>query len=488
MIPALDLRGISKRFGPVHALDGADFVLQPGEVHALLGENGAGKSTLMNIAAGILKPDRGEIVVNGVVVRPGSPREAALHGVGMVHQHFSSVPAFTAAENIALAARWPMWSPRALRSRVATLARRTGLAIDPDAPSEAAPVVLRQRIEILKVLATESTILLFDEPTGTLAPPDALELLAVLRRLAASGSSVVLITHRLEEALAHADRVTVLRRGKPVFSGPARGLSSGELASHMLGKAVDTSPPPARTFVGHVPTVVLNQLSVPAYQGRGPGLREATLEVFPGEVVGIAAVEGSGQLELLRALAGLAKPDGGTIQVGNPVAFIPEDRTTEGLIQEFSLADNLMLGFGARAPWVHHGILDRDLCRRMTADIITAYHVQTTGPLAPAASLSGGNQQRFMLGRALALEPSVVLAEQPVRGLDVQAGRAVYGQLRSAATRGAAVLLHSSDLDELFTWCDRLIVLAGGRLLTPAPGSSREEIGWMMLGPGLRDR
>jgi general nucleoside transport system ATP-binding protein len=486
VIPALELRGISKRFGPVQALEGADFLLRPGEVHALLGENGAGKSTLMNIAAGLVKPDLGEVVVDGVTVRLGSPRDAARHGVGMVHQHFSSVPAFTAMENVALAARWPMGSPRVVRKRLEELIRRSGLAIDPDARTESLSVILRQRIEILKALATDASILLFDEPTGTLAPPDALDLLRVIRQLAGQGSAVVLITHRLDEALAHADRVTVLRRGRMVFTGPAQGLSGNELASYMLGHPPENVSPPVPAVVGSPPAVQADRLSIAAAGGRGPGIRDATFQIAPGEVVGLTAVEGSGQHELLRALAGLLEPKSGILHVQAPVSFIPEDRTTEGLIQEFSLADNMMLGFGAHAPWVRHGVLAPDLCERMTAELIEEYQVRSPSPLARAATLSGGNQQRFMLARALAQRPRVLLAEQPARGLDIQASRDIYQRLRKAADTGAAVLLHSNDLDELLAWCDRLMVLAGGYLQVVAPGTDRDAVGRLMLGSGSR--
>ncbi|MEP7327356.1 MAG: ATP-binding cassette domain-containing protein [Gemmatimonadota bacterium] len=485
MIPALELRGISKRFGPVQALEGADFVLRPGEVHALLGENGAGKSTLMHIASGHQRPDQGAVFIKGVQVRLGSPREAARHGIGMVHQHFSSIPAFTAMENIALAARWPMRSPREVRERVDAVTGRSGLAIDPEARTETLGVILRQRIEILKALATDATILLFDEPTGTLAPPDALDLLRVMRQLAGQGSAVVLITHRLDEALAHADWVTVLRRGRMVFTGSARGLTGDQLATYMLGHAPENLSPPLAAIGDSSPAVRADRLSIPPFGGRGPGLREATFEISPGEVVGLAAVEGSGQHELLRCLAGLMQRGSGELEVQAPVSFIPEDRTTEGLIQEFSLAENMMLGFGQRASWVRHGVIDPALCEQATEKLIREYQVRATGALAPAATLSGGNQQRFMLARALAQKPRVLLAEQPARGLDIQASRDVYQRLRAAAGAGAAVLLHSNDLDELLAWCDRLVVLAGGYLQVVPPGTSRDSIGRMMLGSGL---
>lgn len=484
MSAALELRGISRKFGSVQALEGADFILSRGEVHALLGENGAGKSTLMHIAAGMLAADQGTIAVDGIRVAPETPRDAARHGIAMVHQHFSSVPAFTAAENIALAGSWTVRSRRALHRRVMQLSERAGLPLVPGARTEGQSVVVRQRIEILKALATGARILLFDEPTGALAPADARELLLFIRRLADDGGSVVLITHRLDEALLHADRVTVLRRGRVVFTGMARDLDADQLTRHMLGHPAERPDRPEPRRRGTAPAIDAVDVTLTPTDARKGGVRRSSFRVFPGEVVGIAAVEGSGQQELLRILAGLIEPDSGTLRVDQPRVFVPEDRTTESLIQEFSLADNLVLGFGRRAPWIARGVLDADRARQFTQDLLQTFEVRSAGPLAPAATLSGGNQQRFVLGRALAQNPRVLLAEQPARGLDVAATQMVYQRLRNAARSGAAVLLYSNDLDELLAWCDRLLVMADGRLSEVAAGSDQETVGRLMLASG----
>lgn len=481
MTAALELRGIGKRFGSVQALEGADFILERGEVHALLGENGAGKSTLMHIAAGVLPADEGTIVIDGHPAAPRTPREAARYGIAMVHQHFSSVPAFTAAENIALAASWPVLSRRALHRRVVELSERVGLPIDPEARTEGQSVLTRQRIEILKALATGARVLLFDEPTGALAPTNARELLEFIRRLADGGGSVVLITHRLDEALLHADRVTVLRRGRVVFTGNARDLDADQLTRYMLGHPAERPDHPAPVERGSAAAIEAVGLTSTPANVRKAGVRNATFKVFPGEVVGIAAVEGSGQHELLRLLAGLLPPGSGTLRVDEPKAFVPEDRTTEALIQEFSLADNLVLGFGRKAPWVHGGVLDNGRARQFTEDLIEEFAVRSGGAMVPAATLSGGNQQRFILGRALAGKPRVLIAEEPARGLDIAAAQTVYRRLRDAARSRAAVLLYSNDLDELLTWCDRLLVMADGQVSEVPVGSDKETVGRMML-------
>jgi simple sugar transport system ATP-binding protein len=435
----------------------------------------------MRIAAGVLTADQGTITVDGSRIAPETPRQAARHGIAMVHQHFSSVPAFTAAENIALAASWPVLSRRALHRRVIQLSERVGLPLDPEARTEGQSVVVRQRIEILKALATGARILLFDEPTGALAPADARDLLVFIRRLADDGGSVVLITHRLDEALLYADRVTVLRRGRVVFTGMARDLDADQLTRHMLGHPAERPAPSELGWRGAVPAIEAAGVTLGRADARKAGVRSASFSVFPGEMVGIAAVEGSGQHELLRILAGLIAPDSGTLRVEEPGVFVPEDRTTEALIQEFSLADNLVLGFGRTAPWIHRGLLDADRSRQFTRDLLQGFEVKSAGPLAPAATLSGGNQQRFILGRALAQNPRVLLAEEPARGLDIAGAQMVYQRLRDAARSGAAVLLYSNDLDELLAWCDRLLVMADGRLSEVPAGSDQDTVGRMML-------
>lgn len=493
--PALELRAIDKHFGPVHALRGADFVLLSGELHALLGENGAGKSTLMHIAAGLVRPDAGEILVRGVPAAIRSPREARRQGIGMVHQHFTSVPALSVAENVALAAGWPV-RPRELRSRVEALMERVGLPLDPAAEAGTLPVALKQRLEILKALAADTSILLLDEPTGVLTPPEIDELFRVVRAFTASGGSAVLITHKLDEALRAADRVTVLRAGRVTLTGPAREQTAASLTAAMLGPGVVVPPAqPAPANLG--PRLVRAVgLVVQREDESAVAVRNAALEVRGGEVVGIAAVEGNGQRELLRAVAGLLPLVSGELEVAHPVAFIPEDRTTEGLIPELSLTDNVVLGLGRAAPWVHGMQLDWTAARRRTAELIGAFNIRAPGPDAPAASLSGGNQQRLVIARALERRPRVLVAENPTRGLDIQAAAAVWERLHAAAAEGTAVLVYSSDLDELLAEAHRLVVMANGALVPVPPGATRETIGALMLrgrgaargaGPGARD-
>jgi simple sugar transport system ATP-binding protein len=485
-MPALELVGIHKRFGSVQALHGADFTSLPGEVHALLGENGAGKTTLMLIAAGLLQPDRGTVRI-GDVGRPGlSPRTARRLGVGMVHQHFTSIPALTVAENVALAAGWPV-APGPLRRRVRDLAERSGLPLDPDERAERLSVGLRQRLEIVKALGADARILLLDEPTAVLAPPEVADLLRVVRRFTAEGGAVVLITHKLDEALAAADRITVLRRGQVVLTGRVAGQTAATVAAAMLGggelEADDArpgrTPSPAG---GGRPLVRLQGLDVARDGGFGVALRGASLSIGAGEIVGVAAVEGNGQRELLRAVAGRVHPLRGLREVAQPVAFVPEDRSTEGLIPEMTLTENLVLAASGSDPWLRGGTVDWRLARAHTAALLEEYAVAAQGPDALAGSLSGGNQQRVVIGRELARGPKVVVAENPTRGLDIRATAAIHGRLRRAAADGAAVLFHSSDLDEVLGLATRVLVASRGTLVEPPPDSTRDAIGALMLG------
>ena len=486
--PALELHGVVKRFGPVQALRGADFTLAPGEVHALLGENGAGKSTLMHVAYGLVRPDAGAMAVRGRTVLPRSPRDARRLGLGMVHQHFTSIPAFTVAENIALSAGWSV-RPKELRQRVLDLMGRVGLALDPDARAGTLTVAAKQRLEILKALAADATILLLDEPTAVLAPSDAEELLRVVREFAAGGGAAVLITHKLDEALRAADRVTALRAGRVTLTGPASAQTPDSLARAMIGSGapVHGGPRPAER-VERASLIRCEMLDLPREDGRGLALRGASLTVAAGELVGVAGVEGSGQRELLRTIAGLARPLRGRLEVAAPVAFVPEDRTTEGLIGELALTDNVVLGLGRGAAWVHRGRLDWKAARERTSFLIRQFGIRASGPDAPAGALSGGNQQKLMIARALELAPRVVVAENPTRGLDIHAADDVWQRLAAAATAGAAVLVYSSDLDEVLERADRAIVVAKGTVTAARAGAGKAELGAMMLGgqPGGR--
>jgi simple sugar transport system ATP-binding protein len=485
-MPALELRGIHRKFGSVHALRGADFTLLAGEVHALLGENGAGKTTLMLIAAGLVHPDAGMVSVDGVEHRNLSPRAARRLGIGMVHQHFTSVPAFTVAENVALSAGWPV-GPTELRRRVRETAERAGLPLDPDARVEGLSVALRQRLEIVKALAGDARILLLDEPTAVLAPGEVEDLLRVIRRFTAEGGSAVLITHKLDEALAAADRVTVLRRGQVVLTGSIPETNAAALASAMIGEgeseeSATPAAPAAREGKGTL--VRLEGMDVAREGGLGIALRGASLSAEPGEIVGIAAVEGNGQRELLRAIAGRVHPLRGLRRVAEPIAFIPEDRTTEGLIPEMTLTENVVLGSSEAEPWLRGRTVEWRVAEACTAALLEELAVSAPGPWVPAASLSGGNQQRVVVGRELSRRPSVVVAENPTRGLDIRATATIHARLRRAAAEGAAVVFHSSDLDEVIALATRIIVARRGMLVEAPPGATREELGALMLAGG----
>ena len=345
MAPALQLIGIQKRFGSVQALDGADFTLQAGEVHALLGENGAGKSTLMHIAYGLIRRDAGEIMLNGVPRKIGSPKQARQQGIGLVHQHFTSVPSLTVAENVALAAGWAV-VPSEIVNRTSLLSERVGLPLDPKQRAGRLSVTLKQRLEIVKALAGDARILLLDEPTAVLAPTEAEEILRVVRAFTDQGGSAVLITHKLDEALLAADQVTVLRRGKVTYAGPVAGQTVESLTQALIGSSSefthDFGP-----VIPHITTrrelIRLHAVELSRESGYGIALRQAEMAILSGEIVGIAAIEGSGQRELLRAIAGRIAPLRGRLDVAQPVAFIPEDRTSEGLIPDFDLTET--------SPW-----------------------------------------------------------------------------------------------------------------------------------------
>lgn len=458
----LHLSHISKRFGATIALDDVSFDVRAGEVHALLGENGAGKSTLMQIAAGLLAADRGEWQVEG--------------RVALVHQHFTAIPALTVGENIALAAGWRETGRRAERRAAAVIAR-LGLPLDPAARVESLSVQLRQRLEIVKALATDANVLLLDEPTAVLAPREVTELLALVRGIAARGGAVVLISHKLREVLEVADRITVLRRGVVTQTGPRAGETAGSLSEAMIGGELADSE--RRTANRERQTEVRESQKVRVHLSDAwlaPAGRGSPLAARGGEVIGIAAVEGNGQRALLRGIAGIEPMDG--ITVHGSVAFIPEDRTTEALIGEFTLAENLVLGTAdANRRWI-----DWESVNARTAELMTAYDVRAPGPTTPAAALSGGNQQKFVFARVLSGNPDVIVAEDPTRGLDVAATAAIHARLRAAADAGACVIVHSSDLDEVLLLADRLLVMADGRLTELPRDTPREVVGDAMLG------
>jgi ABC-type uncharacterized transport system ATPase subunit len=491
--PALALRGIRKRFGSVQALHGADFTLRPGELHALLGENGAGKSTLMRVAYGLVQPDAGEIEVAGTPRAITSPRTARALGIGMVHQHSTSVPAMTVAENVALASGWSV-HPRALRERVHRLAERMGLPLDPDARAGELGVSLKQRLEIVKALASDARILLLDEPTAVLAPGEADELLRVVRAFTDRGGSAVLITHKLDEALAAADRVTVLRRGAVVFAGSVAGQTPATLAAAMIGGGgVDFVVHPSDVAPGEcrddappigAPLVWLEDVEIGRETGDGSAVRQASLSIRAGEIVGIAGVEGNGQRELLRVVAGRIRPLRGRRAVAAAIGFVPEDRSTEGLIPGLTLTENVVLGSRPDDPWIRHGRIDWRTARARTAALLREFGIAAPSPEMQAAALSGGNQQRLLVARELARRPRVVVAENPTRGLDIRAAAGIHARLRAAASGGAAVLVYSSDLDEVLALAQRVLVAFRGVLIEVPAGAARARVGELMVTGG----
>lgn len=479
----LRLQDISKRFGPVVALNKVSFDVAPGEVHALLGENGAGKTTLTRIAFGMQRPDAGALELvdargeTTTIAGFSSPRDSRAAGIGMVHQHFTSIPAFTVGENIALAAGWRE-SGRAAELRAAQLIARLGLELTASEHVESLSVQLRQRLEIVQALASDARTLLLDEPTAALAPREVDELLAFVRAFVRDGGSVVLITHKLDEVLRVADRVTVLRRGEVTLNGSMTGQTPQSLATAMIGGEL---PRPLRTRAQARDVLVRASELVLERQGKGnePLVIVSTLELRGGEVVGVAAIEGNGQRELLRAIAGIddGRIIGGMLVVIGPVAFVPEDRTTEGLIPQFTLAENLQLGRASESRWW----LDWNVIGAEARQLIEANDVRAEGADALAASLSGGNQQKFVLARALAGAPRVIVAEDPTRGLDINATQAIHEKLRAAAAGGAAVIVHSSDLDEVLALADRRFVVARGRVRELPLDTPRDAVGDAML-------
>lgn len=486
----LAARGIGKRFGSVTALDDASLAVRAGEVHALLGENGAGKSTLTRILYGLDRPDRGTVLVDGTPCRFRSPVEARRAGIGMVHQHFTSVPAFTVAENIALArgVPAPRWRDGVVWNDPLVERLHEGLA--DRAPVESLGVGAKQRLEILKAVVAGQRILLLDEPTAVLTPVEVQDLLDWIRAFARAGGAVVFITHKLDEVMAVAECVTVLRRGRVVLAG-ALGepkFSAAGLARAMIGE--ETAREGVRTVPGRVeatsdaipgPVVVeARELSVGSrFIRRTEAIDCASFMVRAGEIVGIAAQEGSGERELLHAVAGLLPPRSGDLRVADPVALVPEDRSTEGVIPGMNLAENLLLGapdLGGPGQWIRW----RDVEHR-TEVVMQEFDVRAPGWEVPVETLSGGNQQKLVLARAMERHPRVLVVENPTRGLDLHATAAVHRRLRDAAREGVAVLVSSSDLDEVLELADRVLVVARGTV-REAVDRRPESIGTMMLG------
>lgn len=496
--PLLSLRGVAKRFGALAALADVDIDFHAGEVHAVLGENGAGKSTLMNAVYGLVRIDAGEMRLAGRPVRFQSTLDARRAGIGMVHQEFSLVEALTVRENLTLAlspAGRFLWDRNAIDRAARALAGRVGIELpDLDAVVGGEPVGVRQRVETLKALAGNTRLLILDEPTAVLTPAEAAQLFVVLQRLRAEGAAIALITHRLGEVMAVADRVTVMRRGRVVARRARHELDEAELARLMVGEL------PARPARSRCPQdgrdpARLRLRAVTA--GGARPLEKIDLEVGAGEILGIAGVDGNGQSELFELLVGLREPASGTIEVEGrqltrlePAAMtaagighIPPDRLRQGAIAPMSVADNLVLDAVLLRRLARGLFLPPESCRRIAADLVERYDIRTASLDAPAASLSGGNVQRLVVARALALEPRVLVAFNPTRGLDIAGAEAVHAAIDAAAARGTAVLLISTDLDEVLAMSDRLAVLARGRLSAPfAPPFPLERVALLMAG------
>ena len=495
----LELRGITKQFPGVLANDHIDLDLRSGEVHALLGENGAGKSTLMNILYGLYSPDEGEIEIKGEPVRIHSPKEAIESGIGMVHQHFMLIPVMTVAENIVLAAE-----PRqagifldyaAARRRVEELASAFNFAIDPQALVENITVGQQQRVEILKALYRRADILILDEPTAVLTPQEAEELFGILRNLTREGMSIIFITHKLNEVLAIADRITVLRRGKKIDTLQAAGATEQGLATLMVGRevllSVDKTPAkPAEVLLEVEELRVLDDRELEAVRG-------VSFQARAGEIVGIAGVDGNGQTELIEALTGLRPATGGRFSIGgrdltgssthrildSGVGHIPEDRQKRGLVLEFTLAENLAFHDFDKPPNSHFGWLRPSRLVDRARTLLHEFDVRGGGPRTLAKSLSGGNQQKVVVAREVANDPRVLIAAQPTRGLDVGAIEFVHRRLVEERDEGRAVLLVSLELDEIVSLSDRILVMYEGEIVGEyGPGVSEQELGVAMLG------
>ena len=498
----IEMREITKVFGEFVANDKINLELRKGEIHALLGENGAGKSTLMNMLAGLLEPTSGEIVVNGQVVKLDSPSKAASLGIGMVHQHFMLVEAFTVAENIILGSELTkngvLDITRATRE-ILELSERYGLAVDPSAKEADISVGAQQRVEILKTLYRGADILIFDEPTAVLTPSEIDELMAIMKNLVKEGKSIILITHKLDEIRAVSDRVTVIRRGKSIETVEIAGATNADLAEMMVGRSVSfktvKQAPQPKEVVLSIKDLVVNE-------NRGvPAVKNLSLDVRAGEIVGIAGIDGNGQSELIQAITGLRKIESGSVELKGQsivglhprqitelsVGHVPEDRHRDGLVLEMMISENIALQTYYKEPLSKKGILNYTNIIDYAKKLMQEFDVRAANEIVPASALSGGNQQKAIIAREIDRNPDLLIVSQPTRGLDVGAIEYIHKRLIQERDNGKAVLVVSFELDEILNVSDRIAVIHDGKIqgiVTPET-TNKQELGVLMAGGEL---
>jgi general nucleoside transport system ATP-binding protein len=494
---SIELKGITKKFGALTANDSIDLKVARGEIHAILGENGAGKSTLMNIVYGLVKADSGKIFVEDKEVIINEPADALKYGIGMVHQHFMLIPVFTVAENIALGreqSKGGFLSLDEVKSKIKALAEEFKFDIDPDALIEDLPVGVQQRVEIIKALISDAKVLILDEPTAVLTPQETDELLNIMRTLKNKGTSIIFITHKLREVQEVADKITIIRLGK-VINTVAANTSQEELASMMVGRQVDLAPNKSEFKPGKV-ILDINKLSVANALGRKI-IDSLSLQVRAGEILAIAGVQGNGQSELARAIVNLEDHVSGSIKLDEKeilgvtvqdslragIAYIPESRELDGLISSFSIMENLILDVHDLSPVAKNGRLNTDYINENSSKLVKEFDIRTQSIFDTASSLSGGNKQKVVLARELSREVKLVVASQPTRGLDVGSIEFVYEKLLAERSANRAILLISSELDEVLELADRIAVIYKGEIVGEVgPDVSREKLGLMMAG------
>lgn len=498
-IDRLELRNIVKRFPGVLACDQLDFDVCAGEVHALLGENGAGKSTLMKILYGLYQPDSGEIYLNGQPVRIQSPTDAINLGIGMIHQHFMLVDTLTVRENVALglaSSRGPLLDLDRVEARIRALSKTYGLQIDPRAPVWTLAVGERQRVEIIKALYRGAALLILDEPTAVLTPQEVDDLFVTLKQMAQDGHSLIFISHKLHEVINISHRITVLRSGRLVGTTANAGVTRAHLARMMVGRDVLLERQRTTAEQGEV---LLDMRKVSALGiARQPALRDVSLQIQAGEILGIAGVSGNGQRELAETIAGLRPVTGGTIHLGQseithwPVsrrttaglAYIPEERMHDGVIQDFSVAENLILQDHGRPPFSRRTFLNFKAIAQRSGQLVRDFQVKTPTIATKIKSLSGGNIQKVIMARELARQPRVLIAAQPTRGVDIGATEYIHQRLLDQRAQGTATMLISEDLDEILALCDRIAVLYEGRIMgiLDRADATAEQLGLLMAG------